>query len=480
MKRVNEIAFFITFFTVLASIVYKVFAVPITHDEVSTVLNYFNHSYWEIIMYPDFVPNNHILNTLSGKLFSQIFGLDVWAVRIQSIIAYFIYSFAVYRIVRSFFSMESVLAIAGFALFFSNPYLLDFFGLCRGYGLAAAFVTLSSSFVISGFNQNKDADIWKAVVFAILASYSNFTVLVFWAAITILTGIYFIIKYRDSVRILLSKQMVLAAVSVLYLLLIYVPIKKMTSSGQFRFWSSHGFFDETIVTSINNWRYGDGLLDGVNSVYMGYFVVFVFIIGLLFSLFVAVKYKLGSRVFQDSVFISFAILVLTIVVSQIQIMLLHTPNIEGRIALFMYPLFVLLFASLISKIKDVKYRYLKYFVATVIPIFAFWHLANTYNPKSVREWWYDENTLEVIDYIKKTNPKSEVSLKTYWIFYNSFDYYDRLGKMEGIKLHKNSKLNVDDDVDYYYIEDGQLKQIKSKFKKVKRFGSSRWLMKRKN
>jgi len=141
---------------------------------------------------------------------------------------------------------------------------------------------------------------------------------------------------------------------------------------------------------------------------------------------------------------------------------------------------VLLFASLISKIKDVKYRYLKYFVATVIPILAFWHLANTYNPKSVREWWYDENTLEVINYIKKTNPESEVSLKTYWIFYNSFDYYDRLGKMEGIKLHKNSKLNVDDDVDYYYIEDGQLKQIKPKFEKVKRFGSSRWLMKRKN
>ncbi len=479
MRFINKSVFILVFLLVLSMILYKLIFVPITHDEVSTVLNYMDFSYWEIIMYPDFVPNNHILNTIFTKLFYQIFGMDVWAVRLQSLIAYFIYSYAVYRVLKTFFSKGSIFVISGIALFFTNPYLLDFFGLCRGYGLAAALVTLSSSYMITGFIKNKDSSIWKAVIFAVLASYANFTVLVYWGAITSIAGVYFLLKYKDAKSILLKRILILAIISILYLLLIFVPIKKITSGDQFRFWSSNGFFKETILTSIDNWRYGDSLLEGVDSSFIGYFTIFLFVLGIVYISMLIVLKKGLKEIFQNKIVVSFMIFVATIFISQVQILLLRTPDLDGRIALFLYPIFIIFLVSMIAKLEVIKYKIPKYVIAIIIPAFLFFHLANTYNPKSVREWWYDENTLEIIDYLKASNPGKEVTLKTYWIFFNSFDFYDRTGRIQGVKLLPNSDIDPNSDADYYYVEEGQIKQLEARYKRMKKISWGRWLLKRK-
>ena len=167
-----------------------------THDEVLTAVRYPKFTYWQIMMFPEVWPNNHILNSLLSKFFIGIFGYGQWVVRLANTLAFLVYGYAVFRTNRTVFTTSSVFFIPASILFLCNPYLLDFFGLSRGYGLACAFSTLSVSFLISGYKDFRPKDIWLAFFLAMAASYANFTVLLFWVALTLFVWFFFFISFR--------------------------------------------------------------------------------------------------------------------------------------------------------------------------------------------------------------------------------------------------------------------------------------------
>ena len=61
---------------------------PITFDEYSAALNYPNFTVWQIMMYPNPWPSNHILNTLCIKLEEYLWGVSPLGVRVHSILAF--------------------------------------------------------------------------------------------------------------------------------------------------------------------------------------------------------------------------------------------------------------------------------------------------------------------------------------------------------------------------------------------------------
>ena len=62
------------------------FSVPITHDETATTVHYVHYNAWEIMMFPDNWPNNHILNTLLVKYSIALFGAHSWSVRLPNLL----------------------------------------------------------------------------------------------------------------------------------------------------------------------------------------------------------------------------------------------------------------------------------------------------------------------------------------------------------------------------------------------------------
>jgi 4-amino-4-deoxy-L-arabinose transferase-like glycosyltransferase len=85
---------------VFSLICYKSFTVPITHDEAWTVLRYLDESAWDIMMYPDSWPNNHILNTLLAKASAGIFGVHDWSVRLPNLLFYWFFAVGVFRFLK--------------------------------------------------------------------------------------------------------------------------------------------------------------------------------------------------------------------------------------------------------------------------------------------------------------------------------------------------------------------------------------------
>jgi len=481
MKITNRIIFFLITSIVFATILYKVFTLPITHDEVSTAVHYYNFSVWEIMMFPDNWPNNHILNTLLSKLFINIFGNETWSVRFASMLSFIVYAYAIYRLINLLFKKESIFVIAALSLFLTNPYLLEFFGLSRGYSMASAFVTLSVSYFITAFKNSNEKHIWVGVILSILASYANFTVLVYWVASGLITAMYFIISYKDNISKLMKKITILAVISIFYSALIAVPIIKMTSTDQFKYWTSNGFYNDTLISLVDNWKYSDKFLSNIDSNVFGGFVIVLFLIALIVIVKELINNKNVQNIIKQPLTIAALALSFTILVSLMQTLVLGTPNINGRIGLFLYPLFSIILLVLLSEIDNYSFnKWINYSFAVIIPLFLFFHLFSSYNPRSVREWWYEENNFEVMDFLRKDKPKGKIKLQTHWYFYNSFNYYNLTGKTPRIELLPNNihEVNKNSKAEYYYVLDSEVNKLEPNFKKIKEYKWGRVLMKR--
>lgn len=462
-------------------IIYKAMAIPITHDEVATLVHYYKYSIWEIMMYPDPWPNNHILNTLLVKGSIYLFGQEQWAGRLPNMLSFLFYFYAAFRIVQLLFKQDNVLFLSGLALFVFNPFLLDFFSLCRGYGMSNALLLCSAMFCLDAYLHRKERAIWLSFAFAILASYANFTQLIFWCAINGMMVIYFFNDYLQTRKIkpLIIKAAIFIGIDLAYLALIYTPIHKMQRTNQFVYWTENGFFQDTILSLVDNTRYGSRMID-IPSEYFALLTVLIF-----FAAGAFVMYYWGKHSWQElsktPVFIAFSVLTFTALTNILQTIILKTPNLTTRTALGFYPLFILLSNSILYHLQKERLAFTR-IIAGILLIFSIWHMTRTVSFDRVREWWYDANTFQVLELIEADKPADDrVFLQTNWAFHPSFLFYASTGKTPWLTLGDyNKEIIPQIDADYYYVFDVDYPQLQDRFEIIAKFdGGSRMLLKKK-
>lgn len=479
MKNFNKYGFITIYGILFLTILFKVFNVPVSTDEVPTVFFYSKFSFWEIMMYPDNIPNNHILNTLLSKCSIALFGNEQWAIRLPNLLFFFLYGFSVFRVLKLVLKQDSWFFLPG-AILFVNPYFLDFFGLCRGYGLSSALVTVSIFLLLEGYLKKKDKFIWLAILTSTLASYANFTVLVFWASTVILVWGYFIIQTNGQLKKFIKPTLIIIMVSLAYLALIIVPIQKMQGTDQFKFWSSGGFYNDTIISLIHFWRYDSKILSGINFDLIVGFIVAIFLLNIYFLIKHFRKEKFSLQNFNLSLVVSLLLLTLPALINITQTILLNTPNLKGRTALFFYPLFATFIVVVVGSLPKLKTQWIGKGVAVILGLLMVVNLSHRVSLTSVREWSYDQNTQEVINYINEKNDGDPISLKTNWIFHPSFYFYSYSGKIPSINLHPyDYKLDINTSAEYYYIFAKDYEYLEPRFEVVYKFDPDRWLLKQK-
>ncbi|MDX1913751.1 MAG: hypothetical protein SFV22_19805 [Saprospiraceae bacterium] len=392
-----------------------------------------------------------------------------------NVLGFWIYGYAAFQICRILFPRLHWVMPGLFALFLLNPFLLDFFSLCRGYGLSTSLILLSCLFVLQGFSRQSSNAIWRALIASMLAAYANFTALVFWAAVSLLVLIYFLQferEYRNKRRALFF----LGVASAIYLSLIYTPLHKMQSTNQFKYWQSDGFFNETIISLVDNSMYGSKMID-VPFEYLGMAAILFF-----FSLGAYVFYFWGrygrASVLQSPGFVAFGLLGLTSLINIMQTVLLKTPNLTNRTALLLYPLFVLCVGAALQIVTNMRPR-TGHLLSFLIGVLAVYHLARSYQPRRVREWWYDENTFEVLDYVKNQQQQGAATpLAVDWHFHRSFDFYVKTGHASHIRLAPSQpQLDSTNSTTYAYIFDSEYEKFKNRYDVVLKFdGGARMLL----
>ncbi len=130
---------------------------------------------------PTFVdtPNNQWLNTFLMHVSQHLFGESEMALRLPNVVVFGLYGIASIAFLASLRHLAA--KVAGFALLLLNPFLLEFFGLARGYGLSLAFSAAAvASLFVGGRSSSVPRELGRLAAtgtFGALAFYANFSAL---------------------------------------------------------------------------------------------------------------------------------------------------------------------------------------------------------------------------------------------------------------------------------------------------------------
>ncbi|MDO8898819.1 MAG: hypothetical protein Q7V19_14310, partial [Bacteroidales bacterium] len=122
--------------------------------------------------------NNHLINTWLIRQSTRLSGSNSeLALRFPNVLAFLVYGIAVWLILKPW-KNNPLLYFSGYGLLLLNPYMIDFFSLARGYGLALAFGLMAIYFFVKtrepGQMKYFARDFFFSMLFSLLAAWSNF------------------------------------------------------------------------------------------------------------------------------------------------------------------------------------------------------------------------------------------------------------------------------------------------------------------
>ncbi|HEY9177652.1 MAG TPA: hypothetical protein VIN07_08185, partial [Flavipsychrobacter sp.] len=181
--------------------VIRMLNVTITHDEALTYQWYVSHSYGDIILNHIPTANNHFLNSVLAKISLKAFTDNVFFLRLPNLLALIAYLALSVLIARKLFGNRWWVLFC-FLLLQLNPFMFEFWGLARGYGLALSFM-LAAFYALLLCLQRPAFLTFSAIYFFLfLAVFSNMALLNAVMAFSAIIGIYWLqhIKQPGAVR----------------------------------------------------------------------------------------------------------------------------------------------------------------------------------------------------------------------------------------------------------------------------------------
>ena len=167
----NKLLVRIFFLFLLIYLVFRAFFLSPYCDEISTLFEYIESKRFIESTLKESSANNHLLNTLFGKLFYFIFGDYFFFLRVPNILAFILYFFSIKFIViriiaikyqfLTFISLNTVL------------WIFEYFGYLRGYGLALGFLFCAISFLLTWLESKSILKFFYTFLFIWLAVFSN-------------------------------------------------------------------------------------------------------------------------------------------------------------------------------------------------------------------------------------------------------------------------------------------------------------------
>lgn len=423
----------------------RITGIPITHDEAGTILNFSTQPVWDIVTFKDPVPNNHILHTLLVKACTWIFGYGEFACRLPNLVGGIMYWIFGSLVLLKITGQSWGWTLVGLTFLIANPYLIEFFGLARGYGLSIAWMMLSLCLLIRVPGKHLNA----SLVCAAIAVYINLTLLHFFIPLFILV---LALQINRTGGRLGTNLGIPVLVFILLLSCIGLPVARMVKTDQFQFWGTSGFYTDTYMpllksSLLGKHYFGDATVQimawvvGIVTLLVGYGLIRL-LVRTKWSAILLAEFQLGY------------LFIATIVYNLLQNLVFKIPFLNARTALLFYPLFVLAAFSMFIRINMNR----KWKVALILPVLALalWHIRTGYNLHSSYEWWFDGDNKKVMKAIVEDKPdhpaEGKPVLKCNWIFQPSLTYYSKVYYKEVVSPPPYSKtVDTSSLADYYYI-----------------------------
>lgn len=484
-KNLHQIIFWIMGGTLLSYSTYRAIHIPITVDEGTTFLVYAQNSLKDVFLNNPVNTNNHFLNTFLIKLSTWILGDSQFSVRLPSLLGHLLYIIFSFKLLQAI-SARTIVIISGIALLHFNPYFIDFFGLARGYSLSWGFMMGSMYYLYRYIEARKTKFISWSFILAGLSVYSILISLNYFLALIVAFNIIFLLEFFSKssrsnfiLHFLRKNTPAILSSVVLFAFLAY-PISQVRANNEF-YGERGSFLNDSILSIVNQSLFGKRYFGSdFPDVLIGLAII-VFIAVLIFSIVKLITKKITSYSKTENILIgglTFSTLFTIACWSTIaQFYLLETPYLSGRTALIFVPLFSILPVFFFTFFQEKKWIQL---VLCIVPLFAYsFHLSKTANLNSVREWWFDTNNIDVLNYfLEKEKIDTKVTFGISGLNSPSFHFYEKVWNLEDkVEMIRRDQLAKEEYFDYYYIEKHYMNQISEERYEIMKQFDSRVLLK---
>jgi hypothetical protein len=281
----------VLFLFVFSYLLFRIFINGTLHDEIATFMFFIYQGDFkgDTIVWD---ANNHLLNSFLGHLSYPIFKANISLYRLFNLLGFVIYFWSNYRICSKL--NTKYLNILGLITLSTIPFIIEFFGYCRGYGLSLGFFSLT---LLSSINFTADQKL-KSLILGLAAMLlcisANLTFINTGLLLFLLLLIYlFINKAKFTL-----KQKSIALILLTLFLLAIIPLiqfaMELKEHGALYYGGNTGFWEIT-GKSITKYLFFTELS------------IFKYIYISLFSLFIFKLFQLTKRkksIFQPYQFLS--------------------------------------------------------------------------------------------------------------------------------------------------------------------------------
>lgn len=198
--------------------------------------------------------NNHWLNTGLIWLMDKTIGNSEFSLRLPNLVSFALYLYFIFKIATHFCTSKLTLLLS-IPLFLLNPFVLDFFGLARGYGMSFAFLTAAVYHLLMYFNKNASVKHFiYFLIFCILAVYANYAFLVVILSLQLTTVLYYYKKHFNKLKLCIIAY----GVELILLLPAILNVIQLSQQNQLYVGGTTGVYTDSLKTvlefSFNNDR----------------------------------------------------------------------------------------------------------------------------------------------------------------------------------------------------------------------------------
>ncbi len=432
-------------------VILRAYTIGFTHDESLTFTIFTEKSRWML------TANNHWLNTILSHLSFQIFGSSELALRLPNVFSFLIYSYYCYKLIveKSTHIISTVLPAIFLIL---NPFVIEFFALSRGYGLAMAFFSGSLYYFLKFYEEpDNNKALIKGLILSVLTIYSNYSFVI--PIITLHLGYLGHLDFKKQKQLFNKKQLLFLSIEVVALLPALVNILILKKRNQLYFGGSKNIIENTLFSLFDK-IFPLELFNNQNWI-----ILFLFLIVILFGLIT----KKQSSLRYMSIVLS-ALFLLPIV--------LHfTLGIKyplGRAALYWVMILGVYFHVFLENLYATKRKIASYLFTTNIASISFFvafSFLSTMNLAYTQIWKYDADTYLVLEVLNSdVKSDKQYSLGINWIFEPTINHYIKTKDYNFMEPVTREGIDSKE-YDYYYVFDNENININCK-KEIKFFSVS--------
>jgi hypothetical protein len=416
-----------------------------THDEGFTYTRHVHDSFTAILHYRDLNANNHLLNTLAMKLSGGVLGSSELALRAPNVVAFAVYLVAMIALLRRV--EHWAVRILGFSLALLNPYLLEFFSLARGYGLAVALVTASSLFTLRCVERPSVRAALVAALLAAFAVLASFPTIVYFLAVLLVIALVRFLPPAGNDGLPLGRLCAALAIPVVGVAVFALrPLMRLRRASELYAGGDDGFWQDTVYSLVSSTfhRRGWEVVD----------VTVVVLIGVLVVAGAAATVVSISRRTLPLHATAFVLLSTAAGVTVVQHVALDSLYLMERTALFLIPLFAIWLAFAADALALHPRAATAVMTASLVVAVAMSaNLAAAANFSYALDWRYDARTERMIEDLDRMRGGRPTDLGATWLFEPAINYYVEARRLSWLSpIPRDCRgVCVTSTSDYYYV-----------------------------